>query len=292
VARTFLSYAKINLYLAVRGLRPDGYHEIDTAMQTVSLADRMIFESTPDGGLEIECDAPGVPSGPANLAGRALKLLQRRLRVGAGMRLRVVKTIPVQAGLGGGSSNAACALGAANSIWGLGLDAGALEALAAEIGSDVPFFIRGGTQRCRGRGELLEPLAPLPDSLWAILRPPWGLATADVYRGFTSGLIYDEVCTNMALGQIAKQDLAGVVRTRFDDLESAAQRVRPEAAEVRSFLVSSGLSGVTLAGSGSAWIGFCPGLEVGERVRAEAAARGWLAFLVRPVRGGWLETVK
>jgi len=96
---------------------------------------------------------------------------------------------------------------------------------------------------------------------------------------------------SMALGQIAKRDLAGVARTLFNDLESAAQRVRPETAEVRAFLVSFGLAGVTLAGSGSAWFGLCPSTEMGERVRAQAAARGWSAFLVRPMRGGWIGTV-
>jgi 4-diphosphocytidyl-2-C-methyl-D-erythritol kinase len=291
VAHAFLAHAKINLYLAVGPLRPDGFHEIDTAMQTVSLADRLVFEGTTDGRIEVECDAPGVPAGSANLAGRALALMQRRLGVGAGMHLRIEKAIPVEAGLGGGSSDAAGALVAANRIWDLALGPAALEALAAEIGSDVPFFVRGGTQRCRGRGEKLDPLDPLPDSLWAIVKPPYGLGTADVYREYVPGLTTYEASRSMTLGQIAKRDPAGLARTRFNDLESAAQRVRPEAAQVRTFMVSRGLSGVTLAGSGSAWNGFCPGLEVGERVRAEAVARGWAAFLVRPARGGLTEIV-
>lgn len=291
MAHAFHAAAKINLYLAVGPLRPDGFHEIDTAMQTVSLADRLEFEATPDGRIEVTCEAPGVPSGAANLAARALALLQQRCGVKAGMRVRLSKAIPVAAGLGGGSSDAACALAAANRIWELALPPDALEALAAEIGSDVPFFVRGGTQRCRGRGEKLAALAPLPDSLWAIIKPPWGLATAEVYRQYVPGLTSHELSTSMTLGQIAKRDPAGLARTRFNDLESAAQRVRPEAAQVRSFMVSLGLSGVTLAGSGSAWNGFCPGLEVGERVRAEAVARGWAAFLVRPVRGGLTEIV-
>lgn len=291
MAHAFLAHAKINLYLAVGPLRPDGFHEIDTAMQTVSLADRLDFEATPDGRIEVACAAPGVPSGAANLAARALALLQQRLGVRAGMRVRIEKAIPVESGLGGGSSDAACALVAANRIWHLALAPEALEVLAADIGSDVPFFVRGGTQRCRGRGEKLAPLEPLPDSLWAIVKPPWGLGTADVYRAHAPGLTSHEPSLSMTLRQIAKRDPAGLARTRFNDLESAAQRVRPEAAQVRSFMVSLGLSGVTLAGSGSAWIGLCPGLEVGERVRAEAVARGWAACLARPVRGGLTEAV-
>jgi 4-diphosphocytidyl-2-C-methyl-D-erythritol kinase len=289
--RAFLSYAKLNLYLAVGERRPDGYHEIDTALQSVSLADRLVFEADPSGAIEVACDDPSIPTGGANLAGRALALLRERARGRAGMRLRIEKRIPAQAGLGGGSSNAACALAAANLIWGLGLAPERLEALGAEIGSDVPFFIRGGTQRCRGRGERLEPLPPLPEAVWAVVRPPWGVSTAAAYEKFAPGLTPDESCISMALGQIAKQDLAGLARAMFNDLESAAQRVRPEIAQVRSFLVSQGLTGVTLAGSGSAWFGFCPSTEVGERVRARAGARGWAAFLVRPVRGGWIETM-
>jgi 4-diphosphocytidyl-2-C-methyl-D-erythritol kinase len=291
MARAFLSYAKLNLYLAVGGLRADGFHEIDTVLQSVSLADRLVFETAPDGEIEVECDDPAIPGGRANLAGRALVLLRERTGARAGMRLRIEKRIPAQAGLGGGSSNAACALGAANVLWGLGLAPERLEALGAEIGSDVPFFIRGGTQRCRGRGERLEPLPPLPETVWAVVRPPWGVSTARAYEKIAPGLTPDQACISMALGKIAKQDLTGLARTLFNDLESAAQNVRPEIAQIRSFLISQGLTGVTLAGSGSAWFGFCPSTEVGERVRAEAGARGWAAFLVRPVRGGWVETM-
>jgi 4-diphosphocytidyl-2-C-methyl-D-erythritol kinase len=207
------------------------------------------------------------------------------------MRVRIEKSIPPESGLGGGSSNAACALCAANRIWGLGLSDGDLETLAAGLGSDVPFFVRGQTQRCRGRGEILEMLEPLPDSVWVIVRPPYGLSTAGVYAEFKPGLTPRGAGISMALGQIAKRDLAGVVRAVFNDLESAAERVRPEAAEVRSWMESAGLAGVALSGSGSAWFGAVPGAEEGERVRARAIRRGWAAFVVRPVRGGWLEIV-
>jgi 4-diphosphocytidyl-2-C-methyl-D-erythritol kinase len=291
MARAFLSYAKLNLYLAVGEARPDGYHEIDTALQSVSLADRLVFEPDPGGALEVTADAPGVPSGPLNLAWRALALMRERTGARPGMRLRIEKRIPAQAGLGGGSSNAACALGAGNLLWGLGLRPEGLEELGAEIGSDVPFFIRGGTQRCRGRGERCERLADLPGATWAVVVPPWGQSTAEVYRGFAPGLTRNDECISMALGQIAKRDPVGLARATFNDLESAAQRVRPESARVRSFLESLGLSGVALAGSGSAWFGSCPGTEVGERVRAEAGERGWRAFLVGPVKEGWAETM-
>jgi len=285
----FRAFAKINLYLAVLGRRPGGYHEIDTAMQSVTLADELLCEPLPGGGLAVECSAPGVPAGRGNLVWQALALLQDRGRVRDGLRVRLEKHIPTQAGLGGGSADAACALVAANRIWGLGLAPEELEGLAAEIGSDVPFFVRGGTRRCRGRGERTEALEPLPRSVWAIVKPEYGLSTADVYARVKTGLTAREAETRMLLGCLAKRDLAGAVARMFNDLESAAMSVRPEAGEVKAWMLSLGMTGVTLAGSGSAWCGLCPeGLPV-DRARREAGERGWRMQWVKSAEQGWAE---
>lgn len=289
MAERYLSYAKVNLYLAVLGEYADGYHRIDTVLQAVSLADRMTFERLSDGRLEVTTDVAGVPAGSGNLVWKALRRLQAAHAVGQGMRVHIEKRIPVQAGLGGGSSNAACALGVANRLWDLGLSMRELEEHAAGIGADVPFFVRGGAQRCEGRGEILTPVEPLCDATLAIVKPPWGLDTASVYRCHTAGLTSKNAAIRMVLDALAKRDRAGVSRSTFNELESAAQRLRPDAGMIKAWMTDAGLAGVVLSGSGSAWFGFCPGAREAGRIQAAARERGHEVFLAHPVKGGWIE---
>ncbi|MEB3276252.1 MAG: 4-(cytidine 5'-diphospho)-2-C-methyl-D-erythritol kinase [Cyanobacteriota bacterium] len=154
------SPAKINLHLEVLGLRPDGFHELAMVMQTIDLVDHLELLPTADASLELSCDRAELPCDSNNLIIQAAQLLRQRSglpELGARMRLR--KQIPIGAGLAGGSSNGAAALVGLNLLWGLGLGAGTLTALAAELGSDMPFCIEGGCQLCFGRGELLHPIA-------------------------------------------------------------------------------------------------------------------------------------
>lgn len=285
----WLSFAKFNVYLAVLGRRGDGFHDLDTLLQSVSLADTLTCETLAGTAIEVTCDDPSVPEGPGNLVWRAVALLQERRGVRRGLRVHIAKRIPPQAGLGGGSSNAACALVAADRLWRLGLTVEELERLAAEIGSDVPFFVRGGAQRARGRGERLAPCLSLPHSIWVIVKPRFGLETARVYGQFSPRLTSREAQISMVLENLAKRDLVGVAESMFNDLESAAQCVRPQAGEVRSWMTGCGMRGVVLAGSGSAWVGHCP--QACEAAQIEAAARrqGWQAWRVEPVKRGWSE---
>jgi len=287
--RRFRAFAKINLCLAILGRRPDGYHEIDTVMQSIGLFDELLCDPLATPEIRVECDAPGVPSGEGNLVWKALERMRARHPAPGGIRVRIVKGIPSQAGLGGGSADAACALRAADRIWGLALEPGDLAALAAGVGSDVPFFLEGGTRRCRGRGERTEAVAPLPASRWAIVKPSYGLATEEVYARVRSGLTADKARITMLLGSLAKRDLSGALARAFNDLESAAMSVRPEAGRIREWMRGLGMAGVVLAGSGSAWAGCCPEGLPAERVTREAEERGWRAFVVEAVGQGWIE---
>jgi len=287
--RRFLSFAKINLYLAVLGRRPDGYHEIDTLMQTVNLADRLELTPLAAGGIEVACPAGGAPVGEENLVWRALAHLKQRQRVVAGMRVVLHKRIPAQAGLGGGSSNAACALAAGNRLWHLGLSDEALEALAAEIGSDVPFFVRGGTQRCRGRGEILDPQPACPAATWVIVKPAWSLETGRVYAKWRTGLTYSQSRVRILLESLAKRDLPTLVADGFNDLEGPALKLEPAAARLTAYMREANLLGVRMTGSGSAWIGMAPNPEVARGVELAAAERGWVIYRVRPTTRGWIE---
>jgi len=287
--RSFLSYAKINLYLAVLGRRPDGFHEIDTLMQTVDLSDRLELIPLAQDRLEVLCPAGGAPSGEENLVWRALDLLKRRRRVGEGMRVLRHTRIPAGAGLGGGSSNAACALSAGSRIWGLDCDDAEIESLAAEIGSDVPFFVRGGTQRCRGRGEILDPQAPLPDGEWVVVMPPWSHATSLVYAKLRSGLTYSPSRSKIFLESLAKRNLPTMVVDGFNDLEGPATELQPAAVRLAAYLREANLQGVRMTGSGSAWIGLAADSADVRRLEDAAAGHGWVVYRVRPTSRGWIE---
>lgn len=288
----YLSYAKFNLYLAVLHRRGDGYHEVDTVLQSIDLADELTFEPLSEPQLEVSCDDPEIPTGPQNLVWKALTLIAKRAPRDRpsmlGMRVNIRKRIPTEAGLGGGSSNAACALCAANTLWNIGLEDDVLEGLGAELGSDVPFFIRGGTQRCRGRGEKLTVIEPLKESNWVVVKPGWANPTGDIYKALRTILTPVKPDIRIILQSLAKRDLAGIVEHGFNDLERPARAVQPEAVAVTDTMFKCGLTGVRLAGSGSAFVGFCPEDELTDRIRQEGRRQGWRVFLVKPTGRGWI----
>ena len=167
---TVTAPAKVNLHLEVLGLRSDGFHELAMVMQSIDLADCLQFTNTADAQITLSCDDPSLSTGADNLVLKAAELLRARSgfsELGVSMHLK--KRIPIGAGLAGGSSDGAAALVGLNALWGLGHPPAALESMAAELGSDMPFCVAGGTQLCFGRGEVLEPVAPTPEGLAVLL---------------------------------------------------------------------------------------------------------------------------
>jgi 4-diphosphocytidyl-2-C-methyl-D-erythritol kinase len=174
--------SKINRELRVGRLRNDGYHEILSRMVSIDLADRLTAE--PSDALEFSCDDPAVPEGEDNLVVRAARLLAARAGVRAGARLRLEKRAPTGGGLGGGSADAAVALRLLARLWDCEERVGGLAALAAELGSDVPFFLSGGEAEVSGRGEAVRPVADGPPTPLLLLLPPFPVSTAAVYRAY------------------------------------------------------------------------------------------------------------
>jgi len=177
-----LASAKINRELRVGGLRPDGYHEIRSRMASIDLADRLTAE--PADALELSCDDPGLPAGEDNLVLRAARRLAEHAGRPAHVRLRLEKRVPAGAGLGGGSADAAATLRLLARFWSLDEDESSLAGLAAELGSDVPFFLTGGEADVNGRGELVTPREDGPAVELVLLVPPFAISTAAVYRAF------------------------------------------------------------------------------------------------------------
>jgi 4-diphosphocytidyl-2-C-methyl-D-erythritol kinase len=178
----FLAPAKINLSFQIRGRRADGFHEIETVMAPISLADRITIERAgDDGGLHFSCDDPSLPVGDDNLVVRAAKLFRQRAGITSGITIALEKKIPHGAGLGGGSSDAASTLLGLNAFFDAGLDQAELLELAAQLGSDVPFFVVRAAAVCRGRGEIVTPISLGTKFHLVLLKPDFGIPTPWAY---------------------------------------------------------------------------------------------------------------
>jgi 4-diphosphocytidyl-2-C-methyl-D-erythritol kinase len=244
------AHAKVNLTLDVLGRRADGYHNLASIMQTIALHDTLLFELAEDGQLEFRCDVPELNT-PDNLVERAMELLRlESQRSDLGMRIELHKESPVQAGLGGGSSDAACALTWLNQLWELGVPEPRLVELAAQLGSDVPFFLYGGTAEIGGRGEFVTPLPPA-EPLWLVLAKPaaTGVSTAAVFaalrpENYSSGSSTALVATSIREGRPIP----------FEHLTNAllpgAVQMFPEIGRAREVLVDAGAPLVCMSGSG------------------------------------------
>lgn len=261
-----LAPAKINLGLAVLGRRSDGYHEIATLFQTVSLCDRLVLRRR-FRGIRVRCPAlPGL--GDANLAHRAAELFFRETGIAGGVDIGLEKRIPAGGGLGGGSSDAAAVLLGCCRIHDLRPGTGRLQQWAARLGSDVPFFLEGGAAIGTGRGEMIQPLEPWPGSAAALIYlAPEGLSTAEVYRRLDpGGLTAGRGPLTILLARWREGDARRLGGTLFNDLEPAAFSLAPHLAEVKMALRRAGAAGALLCGSGSSVVGIFAG--------AAEAARG------------------
>ena len=242
------AFAKVNRSLVVLGRRPDGFHELDTVFQAVGLCDRLTFE--PADGLTLEVDDPSVPSGAENLVVRAAWALAAAAGVAARAAITLEKRIPSGGGLGGGSSDAAVALLGLDALWRLGLPLDRLAAIGATLGSDVPFFLFGGTARGLGRGERIVPLPDLPPAGVVLVMPPFPVATPAVF-GRLGAPAWD--------GRSGEEADAAGAPDR-NDLEPAAEALFPPLRAVREALAAAGAAQARLSGSGSTVFGLFPDL--------------------------------
>jgi 4-diphosphocytidyl-2-C-methyl-D-erythritol kinase len=253
---TIRAHAKINLDLRVLGPRLDGYHELRTVYQTIALHD--VIECVPrEGPLAIDCDAAGVPLDGSNLAWRAAEALWRALRRPTPVRdvlIRLQKHIPLQAGLGGGSADAAATLMALSRLWKVPLRPAQLTDVAATLGADVPFFLAGGTALGLGRGDEVYPLADLPRHWIVLLVPGFGVSTADAYNWYDS-----ERDLSRGGGAREPQHVPGPWPSRaaqmINDLEAPIARHHPEIDHMRTALRRAGALAAAMSGSGSAVFG-------------------------------------
>jgi 4-diphosphocytidyl-2-C-methyl-D-erythritol kinase len=243
--------AKVNLFLEVIAKRPDGYHDLITFMVAVGLFDVLEFREEPGGAVRLTCDDPSLSVGEDNLVWRAADVFRRRTGIARGVHIHLRKRIPLAAGLGGGSSDAAATLKGLNWLWQADRSAGELAELGAALGSDVPFFFALPAAWCMGRGERVEPY-PLRRPLNVVLAcPPAGLSTAAVYRGVT---VPANPVTPEPLRRALEDGRAEAIgRELFNRLQPVAEGLCPEVAALRRLFATIAPAGHALSGSGSAY---------------------------------------
>jgi len=265
--------AKINLTLDVLGKRPDGYHQVETVMQSIDLCDCLEFTPREES---ISLSVPGgeVSAGADNLVCRAARLMQARTGKKCGVSIKLNKNIPVAAGLGGGSADAAATLSALNEMWGIRLPLPDLLALGEKLGSDVPFCLLGGTALAGGRGERLEPLPPCPRMGLVLVKPSFGVSTASVYHAYDSSPAAKRPETGEMVKAIKEKNIDGIVQNLANVLETATISMHPEIAGIKEKLLEAGALGVLMSGSGPTVFGVTAGLEAARAVAARYQGSG------------------
>lgn len=276
--------AKLNLFLEVRGKRPDGYHELETVMVSIGLFDTLRFAPRTDAALALRC-ASAVPGGPVlpadetNLVLRAARLLADATACTRGVSITLLKRIPLASGLGGGSSDAAATLAALNQLWETGLSSADLHALAARLGSDVNFFLDSHPLAlCRGRGEIIEP-RPLGTRLHFVLaRPRSGLSTAAVFGGWQDeGL---RASPERLLQHLAQGRVGAVGHELHNSLEAPAVRLNGDVRRLLAKLARVAPRANRMTGSGAVCYGLCASRRqarsLGARLRGADAGLVWI----------------
>jgi 4-diphosphocytidyl-2-C-methyl-D-erythritol kinase len=288
------SFAKINWSLQILGKRPDGYHEVSTLLQTISLHDDLHFEATTDGAISLSCDEPGIPTNDENLIVRAAYTLKHRYKIVQGARTRLKKRIPAKAGLGGASSNAAVSLLALAHLWGVAASAPELFEIAATLGADVPFFLLGGRALATGTGATVSSLPDQVDDVrhLVIITPNAGVSTAEAYAAVSS-LALTTKNTDPILS--SSRNEANLQYSRpwpvddewknrsqdglKNDFEPVIFDIEPEIRRTRETLLQAGALGALLAGSGSSVFGIFADRKDQQRAVEEIKLEaGWRIF--------------
>ncbi len=248
--------AKVNLFLEIVNKREDGFHNLISLMTQVSLWDTLEFELAPAGILTLEVDVPGLDAGDSNLILKAAKLLCKEWGQLPGACIRLTKRIPMEAGLGGGSSNSAAALVGLCTLWGLATTQEQLQSMGAQLGSDVSFFLGGPASLCTGRGEICEP-RPAKKPVWLVLvQPDFGLSTKLIYEGTT--LAQSSHSPSDFLSGWDSGDFPALCASLFNRLEEPAMRIRPEIGLWKERLLGLGAGASLMTGSGSVVLGLFP----------------------------------
>jgi 4-diphosphocytidyl-2-C-methyl-D-erythritol kinase len=274
------SFAKINWTLQVLGKRSDNYHEIATVLQTISLHDELTFDRGDGDLFVLSCNDPSLPVDETNLVSRAAAALREHTANRSGATVHLEKHIPSQAGLGGGSSNAAVALMGLNQLWQCGLSLVELSEISATIGADVPFFLTAGTASGEGTGTRLSALPDAPKSFLLIVSPLASVSTREAYEALNRPSLTTSSSTSILARSFAGSNLAECDQWPLNnDFEDVIFEIEPEIKRAKEALLESGARGALLTGSGSSVFGIFADEDARQRGLGSLKLEpGWKVF--------------
>lgn len=281
--------AKVNLVLEVLGKRPDGYHELSTVMQAVDLFDRLTVEAA--ATITLETSEPALPTDDRNLVVRAARLLQEAAGIEAGARIVLDKRIPLAAGLGGGSSDAAATLLGLNRLWGLRWRRERLVELAVKLGMDVPFFLGRGRALGTSRGEVLAALPGVGGYALVLVNPGVGLSTQEVYGRVPPGWRAESDGTKRMLDALKKRNVVRVAGALTNHLEHWVEPAMPVIGRMKAALLAAGALGAAMSGSGPTVFGLARSLDQARQIQRRVNRGGWSAWAVRTNSGAAIRMV-
>jgi len=253
---TSLAFAKVNISLDIVSKMADGYHNLLTIMQTISLSDEITIECEPGEGVNVKANLPYLPGDERNIAAKAALVFFKHTGInGYRTDIEIRKNIPVCAGLGGGSADGACVLRMLDKMFETELGREVLESLGNTIGSDVPFCISGGTKLAKGRGEILTDLPPVPLLDIVICKPPFSCSTPELFRHIRCEKIRARPDTDGLIRSLEAGDTSGIARRMYNVFEDFLPRGKADIAEIKSILLDNGALGSVMTGSGPAVFG-------------------------------------
>ena len=278
------AYAKINLTLDVLGKREDGYHDLKSVMQTVSLHDSLEIDVGTGQPWKLICERPGIPCDERNLAWKAAKLYCDSMGIDPeGITIRIEKIIPSGAGMGGGSADAAAVLRALNRHYGDLLTMEELAQLSARIGSDIPFCVVGGTRMCEGRGEVMRPLPDCPECVIVGCKPEFSVSTPELFRKIDSVQILKHPDNDSMERAIGAGDIQAVARQIYNVFDPVVSSMRHEIGHIKGIGNAHGALASQMTGSGSVVFAVMPDLASAEDAMAELKESYSQVFLCKPV---------
>ena len=282
---TVKAFAKLNLCLDVLGGLPGGYHEMKMVMQTASLCDDVRITLNDSGRITVRSNFGFLPGDERNIAVKAANAFFAAAGMtGQGAEISLRKRIPVGAGLGGGSADAAAVLRGLNTLTGAGLSAEALEKLGETLGSDVPFCVRGGTRLAVNRGEALLPAPEMPDCGIVICKPRFSIRTPELFRRIDSRRSRIHPDTEGLIAAMAAGDAEGMARRMYNVFEDVLPKNRSEIGAIKLALLDAGALGAVMSGTGSAVFGVFPDAAAAEATAEALRERYADCFAARPVR--------
>ena len=279
------AHAKINLYLDVISRYPNGYHQIESVMQSISLHD--LIEISPAQELIVSCTEETL-SGEENLAFRAALELRKQAVVKAGASLNIIKHIPVAAGLAGGSADAAAALTGLNILWGLNLPREELQGIGAGLGADIPFCLAGGTLLAQGKGDILTKLNPMPDTAIVVITPPLHVSTAEIYHAIDEERPAPLNAKDTIVEALSGRDLGQIAVSLDNLLETVALKRYPAISRAKQLGVTAGGIGALMSGSGPTVFILCEDLRSANTVAdsVKSAEPEFFVNVAKPFNNG------